>query len=138
MPDEQNSNTEEMTLEDFDVIFASKSDDGTIIATSSTSWSSQQLSMALSSYDPENKKYSAYLNEGISPSSSLSIEEIDELSTNTQNDLSKVLKINAYNRKLINKNDIVGKTVESIETNINTEAKLIYGDVIEGRNRKRN
>lgn len=137
MPDEQNSNTEEMTLEDFDVIFASKSDDGTIIATSSTSWSSQQLSMALSSYDPENKKYSAYLNEGISPSSSLSIEEIDELSTNTQNDLSKVLKINAYNRKLINKNDIVGKTVESIETNINTEAKLIYGDVIEGRNRKK-
>lgn len=137
MSDEQNSNTEEMTLEDFDVIFASKSDDGTIITTSSTSWSSQQLSMALSSYDPENKKYSAYLNEGISPSSSLSIEEIDELSTNTQNDLSKVLKINAYNRKLINQNDIVGKTVESIETNINTEAKLIYGDVIEGRNKKK-
>lgn len=137
MSDEQNNNAEEITLEDFDVIFASKTDDGTIIATSSTSWSSQQLSMALSAYDPENKKYSAYLNEGISPSSSLSIEEIDELSTNTQNDLSKVLKINAYNRKLINKNDIVGKTVESIETNINTETKLIYGDTIEGRNRKK-
>ena len=137
MSDEKNIMSQEVTSEDFDVIFASKTDDGTIITTSSDTWSSQQLSMALSAYDPENKKYSVYLNEGVSPSSSLSIEEIDELATNTQNDLTKVMKINAYNRKLINKNDIVGKTVESIETNINTEEKLIYSDVVEGRNKKK-
>lgn len=135
MSDEKPNNATEMTTEDFDVIFASKTDDGVIVTTSVESYSSRQLSMALSAYDPENKKYSVYLNEGVSPSSSLSVEEIDELSTNPQNDLSKVMKINAYNRKLINKNDIVGKTVESIETNINTETKLIYGDAVEGRNK---
>lgn len=137
MSDEKHIIPKEISTEDFDVIFASKAEDGTILATSSESWSSRQLSMALSAYDPENRKYSAYLNEGVSPSSFLSIDEIDDLATNTQNDLTKVIKINAYNRKLINKNDIVGKTVESIETNINTETKLTYCNGAEGRNKKR-
>lgn len=137
MSDEKHIIPKEISTEDFDVIFASKAEDGTILATSSESWSSRQLSMALSAYDPENRKYSAYLNEGVSPSSFLSIDEIDDLATNTQNDLTKVMKINAYNRKLINKNDIVGKTVESIETNINTETKLTYCNGTEGRNKKK-
>lgn len=134
---ENNSTSQEVSTEDFDVIFASKSDDGTIVTTSSDSYTAQQLSIALSAYDPENKKYSVYLNEGVSPSPTFSIDEINDLSTNTQNDLSKVMKINAYNRKLINKNDIIGKTVESIETNINTETKLTYSDIVEGRNKKK-
>lgn len=137
MLNENNSTSQEVSTEDFDVIFASKSDDGTIVTTSSDSYTAQQLSIALSAYDPENKKYSVYLNEGVSPSPTFSIDEINDLSTNTQNDLSKVMKINAYNRKLINKNDIIGKTVESIETNINTETKLTYSDIVEGRNKKK-
>lgn len=130
-------NIDKQSNEDFDVIFVSKADDGTVVATTPLSIRDQKLQLALSQYDPENKKYSVYLNEGISPSKSISVEEIEELSTNTQNDLNKVLRINAYNRKLINKNDIVGKTVESIDTNINTEIKLTYGNVDEGRNKKK-
>lgn len=130
-------NTDKQSNEDFDVIFVSKADDGTVVATTPLSIRDQKFQLALSQYDPENKKYSVYLNEGISPSKSISIEEIEELSTNTQNDLNKILRINAYNRKLINKNDIVGKTVESIDTNINTEIKLTYGNVDEGRNKKK-
>lgn len=133
----ETDNLQEQSNEDFDVIFVSKADDGTVVATTPLSIRDQKLQLALSQYDPENKKYSVYLNEGISPSKSISVEEIEELSTNTQNDLNKVLRINAYNRKLINKNDIVGKTVESIDTNINTEIKLIYGNVDEGRNKKK-
>lgn len=133
----ETDNIQEQSNEDFDVIFVSKADDGTVVATTPLSIRDQKLQLALSQYDPENKKYSVYLNEGISPSKSISVEEIEELSTNTQNDLSKVLRINAYNRKLINKNDIVGKTVESIDTNINTEIKLTYGNVDEGRNKKK-
>lgn len=125
------------STEDFDVIFASKTDDGTIITTSAESFAQRQLSIALSVYDPKNDNYSVYLNEGASPSKSLSIDEIDDLLTNTQNDLSKVLKINAYNRKLINKNDIVGKTVESIDTNINTDVKISYTGLQDGRNKKK-
>lgn len=133
----ETDNIQKQSNEDFDVIFVSKADDGTVVATTPLSIRDQKLQLALSQYDPENKKYSVYLNEGISPSKSISVEEIEELSTNTQNDLNKVLRINAYNRKLINKNDIVGKTVESIDTNINTEIKLTYGNVDEGRNKKK-
>lgn len=136
---EQSKTTSNSTpsTEDFDVIFASKTDDGTIITTSAESFAQRQLSIALSVYDPKNDNYSVYLNEGASPSKSLSIDEIDDLLTNTQNDLSKVLKINAYNRKLINKNDIVGKTVESIDTNINTDVKISYTGLQDGRNKKK-
>lgn len=136
---EQSETTSNSTpsTEDFDVIFASKTDDGTIITTSAESFAQRQLSIALSVYDPKNDNYSVYLNEGASPSKSLSVDEIDDLLTNTQNDLSKVLKINAYNRKLINKNDIVGKTVESIDTNINTDVKISYTGLQDGRNKKK-
>lgn len=133
----ETDNIQEQSNEDFDVIFVSKANDGTVVATTPLSIRDQKLQLALGQYDPENKKYSVYLNEGISPSKSISVEEIEELSTNTQNDLNKVLRINAYNRKLINKNDIVGKTVESIDTNINTEIKLTYGNVDDGRNKKK-
>lgn len=131
------ASTSAPSIEDFDVIFASKTDDGTIVATSAESFTQRQLSIALSVYDPKNDNYSVYLNEGVTPSNTLSVEEIDDLLTNTQNDLNKVLKINAYNRKLINKNDIVGKTVESIDTNINTDIKITYGRAEEGRNKKK-
>lgn len=142
MSEKQNIETDKITptsfpsSEDFDVIFASKTDDGTIIATSAGNLTERQ-SIAISAYDPKNINYSVYLNEGITPPQSLTIDEIDKLLTNTQNDLSKVLKINAYNRKLVNKNDIVGKTVESIDTNINTEIKITYGRAEEGRNKKK-
>ena len=126
-----------VSTENFDVIFTSKADDDTYVTTSAENITRKQLSIALSVYDPKNDNYSVYLNEGVTPSKSLSINEIDELLTNTQNDLSKILKINAYNRKLINKNDIVGKTVESIDTNINTDIKITYGHAEEGRNKKK-
>lgn len=133
----ETTSTSAPSIEDFDVIFASKTDDGTIVATSAETFTQRQLSIALSVYDPKNDNYSVYLNEGVTPSKTLSVEEIDDLLTNTQNDLNKVLKINAYNRKLINKNDIVGKTVESIDTNINTDIKITYGRAEEGRNKKK-
>lgn len=133
----ETTSTSTPSIEDFDVIFASKTDDGTIVATSAETFTQRQLSIALSVYDPKNDNYSVYLNEGVTPSNTLSVEEIDDLLTNTQNDLNKVLKINAYNRKLINKNDIVGKTVESIDTNINTDIKITYGRAEEGRNKKK-
>ena len=139
MSEEKLNNNHKVTstsqTEDFDVIFSSKKDD-TVIVTSASNLSERQL-IAISAYDPKNTNYSVYLNEGVSPSATLTVEEIDKLLTNTQNDLSKVLKINAYNRKLVNQNDIIGKTVESIDTNINTEIKITYGRAEEGRNKKK-
>lgn len=134
------SNEEKMQAkftEDFDVVIMSKTEDGTVIATSSDDYKKEKMAIALSTYNPQNDNYSVYLNEGVSPSKTLTVDEIDDLLTNTQNDLSKVLKINAYNRKLINKNDIVGKTVESIDTNINTDVKISYTGLQDGRNKKK-
>lgn len=127
-------NTEETT--DFDVIFVSNTDDTTVV-TSRGDLKEQKLQLAVNQYRADNSNYSAYLNEGLSPSKTLSMEEIDNLTTNAQNSLSKVMKINAYNHKLVNKSDIVGKTVESIHTNINTEVKITYGKAEEGRNKKK-
>lgn len=128
---------EKCETSDFDVIIKSQIDDNTMLVTTPNDYRTNKLQVALSSYDPENKKYSAYLNESTSPSSSLTVDEINDLSTNPQNDLNKIEKINAYNRFLINKNDIVGKTVESIDTNINTKIKLTYKHINEGRNKKK-
>ena len=96
----ETDNIQEQSNEDFNVIFVSKTDDGTVVATTPLSIRDQKLQLALSQYDPENKKYSVYLNEGISPSKSISVEEIEELSTNTQNDLNKVLRNTNTNLKI--------------------------------------
>ena len=44
------TSTSTPSTEDFDVIFASKTDDGTIITTSAESFTQRQLSIALSIY----------------------------------------------------------------------------------------
>ena len=61
----ETDNIQEQSNEDFDVIFVSKADDGTVVAPTPLSIRDQKLQLALSQYDPENKKYSVYLNEGI-------------------------------------------------------------------------
>ena len=74
----ETTSTSTPSTEDFDVIFASKTDDGTIVTTSAESFTHRQLSIALSVYDPKNDNYSVYLNEGVTPSKTLSVEEIDD------------------------------------------------------------
>ena len=63
----ETTSTSTPSTEDFDVIFASKTDDGTIVATSAETFTQRQLSIALSVYDPKNDNYSVYLNEGVTP-----------------------------------------------------------------------
>jgi hypothetical protein len=123
--------------QDFEVIITSKTDDNTIVVTSVEELSQKWIENAMSGYDSSNQKYSAYLSDGNSPSNKITPEYLDELAEGSQNDINKVKIINSIIRKQINKNDIVGKTVESIETNINTEVKLSYDVEIEGRNKSK-
>ena len=90
---------------------------------------------AVAGYDATNQKYSAYLKDGTSSSDKLTPEYIDELAENTQSDLKKVQIINSIVRKEINKDGIVGKTVECVTANINTETKVSYDNEITGRNK---
>jgi hypothetical protein len=53
-------------------------------------------------------------------------EEIANLSKNTQNDVRKVIKINAIAKYYINKEDLIGRVVETIENNVNTNFSINY------------
>ena len=67
-------------------------------------------------------------------SDTLTPEEIDELADGLQKSLSQTLQINNIIRKYIITNDIIGKTYESIESNVNTQYRLSFPDLT-GRNK---
>lgn len=55
-----------------------------------------------------------------------SMDELNLLAQNTQNDINKITKINSLIKYYANKDDLVGKTVEVLSNNINTKYKLDY------------
>ena len=121
--------------EEFEVIIKSTTPDGTEVVTSSAEITERMLASALAGYDSSNQKYSTYLKDGSSSSDKLTPEIIDELADGAQNDLKKILTINAIARKEINKDGIIGKTHECITTNINTEIRHSYNVEMTGRNK---
>lgn len=120
-------------IEEFDVIISGETEDNTVIVTSRQQIDSK-LQAALEAFDPTNRKYSAYLIDGGS-GETITADYVDTLADGAQNDLKKILSINAIIRKLINLDDIIGLTYESIENNINTEINLSYKEFKEKRNK---
>ena len=129
--------SENLQGEDYEVIIRSKTSDGTEVVTSADAITDKWLVNAVAGYDATNQKYSAYLKDGNSSSDKLTPEYIDELADGTQSDLKKVQIINSIVRKEINKDGIVGKTVECVTANINTETKVSYDNEITGRNKSK-
>ena len=127
--------SENIQSEDYEVIIRSKTSDGTEVVTSAEAITDKWLANAVAGYDATNQKYSAYLKDGNSSSDKLTPEYIDELADGTQSDLKKVQIINNIVRKEINKDGIVGKTVECVTSNINTKTKISYDNEITGRNK---
>ena len=127
--------SENLQGEDYEVIIRSKTSDGTEVVTSADAITDKWLVNAVAGYDATNQKYSAYLKDGTSSSDKLTPEYIDELAENTQSDLKKLQIINSIVRKEINKDGIIGKTVECVTANINTETKVSYDNEITGRNK---
>lgn len=127
--------SENIQGEDYEVIIRSKTSDGTEVITSAEAITDKWLANAVAGYDATNQKYSAYLKDGNSSSDKLTPEYIDELADGTQSDLKKIQVINNIVRKEINKDGIVGKTVECVTSNINTKTKISYDNEITGRNK---
>ena len=127
--------SENIKSEDYEVIIRSKTSDGTEVVTSAEAITDKWLANAVAGYDATNQKYSAYLKDGNSSSDKLTPEYIDELADGTQSDLKKIQIINNIVRKEINKDGIVGKTVECVTSNINTKTKISYDNEITGRNK---
>lgn len=124
--------------EDFDVVTASQTDDGTVIITSLNELSEERMNNvirnAVASYDPENKQYSTYLKISAS-SETLTVDRIDELARGLQSSLTNVQTVNGIIRNYINKDDLIGITYDAIEANVNTEFKCSFAQFPEQRNK---
>ena len=118
----------------FDVI-ETPIEDGTVIMTSNKEISEKLVSEALARFDPTNKQSSAYLTFGTN--NTLTADSITELTLSPQTNLANTLTINSYVRNYINANDIIGKTYESVESNVNTELKLDYISFEQNRNKNK-
>lgn len=114
--------------EDFEVVYASKPDDDTVILTSQDKgkvW----LEQAMFQFGNNYNQYSSFLNENSLNRTQITPEELDMLADNAQNDLEKIKKINSIIRFYINKDDLIGLVYETIESNINTDYRLSFPEV---------
>ena len=123
---------------DYKIIYASKEtmddvEDVNIITAESIQTKSEQwMYQALEHFDNGGKQYSVTFNEGTSSTqSSTTIDDIKNLALNAQNDLSKILKINALIRQASNEDDIIGKVHESVEANLNSNVRISFDEIPE-------
>lgn len=111
--------------EDFEVTLGTKLDDNTVLLTSNEI-AEDWLMNAMRNYDSSNKQYSTYLNDSAFNSTFITDDELDRLAINPQSDLKKIEKINFIARYYINKDDLIGKVYETIESNVNTDYQLTF------------
>lgn len=120
--------------ENFEVTYASQTDDKETIILTSTEVAEKWIAEALQKYDPTNRQYSAYLDDKSSQNIA-SQELLNTLAKNPQNDVNKIKQINSIVKNYINSDDIIGKVAETIETNVNTESRLSYNNFSNQRNK---
>ena len=124
------------STEDFDFILSNTTDstNTTVITTTENKWNTR-LQSAISNYDPSNKIYSTFLNNNINSSEVLTFSRLDNLAINPQSNLDNILEINNIVRQYINKDDMIGKTYETIESNVNTTYKISNNEFVVGKNK---
>lgn len=111
---------------DFDIIITSDiPQENTKILTMSE-MGKEWLETAMRNYDAKNTAYSAYLNELSITSPVVTKEKLDMLSIDPQANLLKILEINDIARTYVNKDWIIGKVAEVLESNVNSNFKLSY------------
>ena len=111
---------------DFDIIITSDiPQENTKILTTSE-MGKEWLETAMRNYDAKNTAYSVYLNELSITSSVVTKEKLDMLSIDPQANLLKILEINDIARTYVNKDWIIGKVAEVLESNVNSNFKLSY------------
>ncbi|GFN32591.1 hypothetical protein [Paenibacillus xylaniclasticus] len=98
-----------------------------------TAYEYEKKSLETAMYDYTNKSnfHSTYFNEHSGNVLNFKSEDIDRLALNAQTNLSNIMQINNIVRYFVNKNDILGKVYEAIETNVNSEYSLAYPNYTE-------
>ena len=133
------SNSQSNKADNFDVIISNAKDNNDNEATIITSdeRTKKLLTQALVNYNPANNVYSTYLNDFGDCPSTISIDLLNKLAVNPQSNIDDIKMINSIVRQYINKDDIIGKTYETIESNVNTSYKLSYSDFSDHRNQNK-
>jgi len=116
--------------DDIEVIISSKTEDGTTIITTTSETMLNSL-IEKATYDFQNKEhvYSRLLSSLDSGNQILSQRDLDSLALNPQDNLEKILRINQLAKFYINKDDLIGKVYETIESNVNTDIKINFQEV---------
>lgn len=107
----------------------SQIDEDTFLATSEK-FERKSLEKSIYEYNNKSNFRSTYFNES-NASVQFKIEDIDTLAFNPQNNLLNSMRINNIIRLFVNKNDILGKVYEAIETNVNPDWQLSYPNYVE-------
>ncbi len=116
-----------MAEENFEIKFATQIDENTEVITTTDELIQSRIEEAIRKYDPSNIYYRTYLNESVI-TTELTKDVLDDLALLPQQDLRKIKQINSIVSTYVNKDWIIGKVVEVINTNINTQYKLSYRD----------
>lgn len=127
--------------EDFIVsIETDENENEAVIVTSASeqisSYEDKVLLAAIKDFDATKRQYSAYYSDS-SSNDTLTPELIDELANGIQTNLKKVQQANGLVRRYIITNDIIGRTYEAIESNVNTNTRLSFGDYSQQRNKSK-
>jgi len=135
------SQTPPNPTDDIEVILSQPDENTTIITTSSSmSQSSSTLSSLIekATYDFQNKDhiYSRLLSSLDSGNQILSQKDLDYLALNPQDNLEKILRINQLAKFYINKDDLIGKVYETIESNVNTDIKINFQELPKAKRNK--
>lgn len=128
-----------MSDENFEIQYG-ETDDGTVIVTSASENISEEenriIAQAFHKNAQNSEIYSAYTSES-SNGGQLTFELLRNLVTDAHSSLSKVMSLNEIVRRFIITDDIIGKTYESFESNLNTDYKLSYVRFDNYRNKKK-
>lgn len=84
--------------------------------------------------NPKMNLYSTYPSED-SASDNLTLDRLSELADGIHGSLDNVLELNRYIRRYLVTDDIIGKVYEAIESNVNTNYRLSFGDYAAQRNK---
>lgn len=98
-----------------------------------TAYENEKKALEQAMYDFSNKTNlrSTYFNESSNNVMNFKVEDIDRLALNAQNNIQNIIQINNIVRYFVNKNDILGKLYESIETNVNSDYTLTHPNYTE-------
>lgn len=126
--------------EDFDVVTASQTEDGTLVITTAAEFTEEQLENvikhAVATYDPENKQYATYLKISAS-SETMTVDRVDELARGLQSSLTNVQTVNGVIQNYINKDDLFRMAYDAVLKNVNTEFKCSFKQFSGQRNKRK-